>query len=85
MMKQFNQRQPDKGGIRGSAKATISLPLAQPAANKTSSENTSTSKTNTEDAKGSVRHLLHPCPYMSTQADTEPRLSFNHKQNIFNY
>jgi hypothetical protein len=72
MMKQFNQRQPDKGGIRGSAKATISLPLAQPAANKTSSENTSTSQTNTEDAKGSVRHLLHPCSYMSTQLIPSP-------------
>jgi hypothetical protein len=73
-MKQFNHRQPDKGGIKGSAKATISLPLAQPTSNSTTnkspSENSLNSQVNTEDTKGSVRRLLYPNLIFVSSANT---------------
>jgi hypothetical protein len=62
-MKPYNTRQPDKGGIKGSAKATISLPIAQPLADdeltnkpsETSGANMSNPHTGGEGHKGSVR------------------------------
>jgi hypothetical protein len=61
MNKQFNQRQPDKGGYMASAKSTISFPFANPSADESiekpsnSESQNEKQKSSEEDAKGSVR------------------------------
>jgi hypothetical protein len=65
-MKLYNRRQPDKGGIQGSAKATISLPIAHPLAedepkdkpSETSEAKDLNRQSNGEGHKGSVRSFL---------------------------
>ncbi|KAH4082160.1 hypothetical protein HBI18_086050 [Parastagonospora nodorum] len=72
VMKQFNQRQPDKGGIKGSATATISLPIANPPAedtNKPSQGANSQPQTNGDVHKDTIPNMTPSTtnPYLAAR------------------